>query len=96
MWGKRVQSEVSNLGDDVEVISLTGRERESHRERIEVFFLGGGDALWGARPLVFVQGSLQLRLLEGTVRQPVWLYSLLDHVCKRGDVWRHQKPDKTF
>lgn len=42
MWGKRVQSEVSNLGDDVEVISLTGRERESHRERIEVFFLGGG------------------------------------------------------
>lgn len=60
------------------------------------FFLGGGDALWGARPLVFVQGSLQLRLLEGTVRQPVWLYSLLDHVCKRGDVWRHQKPDKTF
>ena len=90
-----MQSEVSNLGDDLEVISLTGRE--SPAERGSRFFLGGGgDALWGARPLVFVQGSLQLRLLEGTVRQPVWLYSLLDHVCKRGDVWRHQKPDKTF
>lgn len=44
-----MQSEVSNLGDDVEVISLTGRERESHRERIEVFFLGGGGRIMGSK-----------------------------------------------
>lgn len=35
-----MQSEVSNLGDDLEVISLTGRE--SPAERGSRFFLGGG------------------------------------------------------